>query len=253
LNNTTNPYVIGLGDLDGSQVPMFFQTGGGNGGGFEFFQGTTEMARIHKDGKFGVNVIPTSGIHLVSFGNTPSTSAFLLENSSLTDLFEVKDDGLVSIYANNLSIGSNWISNDGDAEGISISSTGDVGIGTGTTSATLDINGDLEINTFGTSSTHLAGVNSSNKVTKIIKGNNINISGDTLNAEIYNVISFKEFVTGETVVTRPSGDDHVIITSAFDGGEITELKGYIPVCSFCNVDIQLRVNGLPIVTGKQIL
>ncbi|EKD99699.1 MAG: cell wall surface anchor family protein [uncultured bacterium] len=62
LNSTTatNIYGIGLGAIDGSQYPMWFQTGLTNGGGFEWYIGTSEKMRIDKTGKVGIGTTSPS-------------------------------------------------------------------------------------------------------------------------------------------------------------------------------------------------
>jgi hypothetical protein len=52
-SSSSNPFAIGIGAIDGSQYPMWFQTGS-NGGGFEWYIHTTEKMRIDKTGNLGV-------------------------------------------------------------------------------------------------------------------------------------------------------------------------------------------------------
>lgn len=67
-----NAYGIGLGAIDGTKYPMWFQTGDGNGGGFEWYIGTSEKMRISKDGSLlvGYTSDPTSGNKFAVNGNS---------------------------------------------------------------------------------------------------------------------------------------------------------------------------------------
>ena len=65
----------------------------------------------------------------------PLTGGTLSGNLSLSDT------------AANIALGSNWLSGDGEDEGISVDSTGRVGIGTTSPSAKLDVWGNLQVGT----------------------------------------------------------------------------------------------------------
>lgn len=54
--------------------------------------------KINYDGKFGVGTtVPTSNLHVVGSGTTSSTSPFRIDNSALTNIITVLDDGNIGI------------------------------------------------------------------------------------------------------------------------------------------------------------
>ena len=86
--------------------------GGGSGAGnaatnIAFYTATdntttvgTKRMQINDDGDVAIgNQTPTAKLHIKSNGTTSSTSAILVDDSSNSDIFELKDDGEVVIYS----------------------------------------------------------------------------------------------------------------------------------------------------------
>jgi hypothetical protein len=81
---TTNAYGIGLGAIDGAQYPMWFQTGDSNGGGFEWYIGTSEKMRIDKSGNVGIGTTSPSYQLQLSTDSAakPSTNTWTIASDS---------------------------------------------------------------------------------------------------------------------------------------------------------------------------
>ncbi len=64
--SNSNPFAIGLGASDGGKYPMWFQTGTQNGGGFEWYIGTSEKMRIDRFGNVGIGTtLPSEKLEIV--------------------------------------------------------------------------------------------------------------------------------------------------------------------------------------------
>ena len=95
---------------------------------------------------------PSSTLHVVGSGNTGATQPFKVTNSDGTQILAVRNDGVVQIYSNITSAASfvsaaatgfsNSLWTNG-VERLTVASSGNVGIGTVTPAAPLDVNGNL--------------------------------------------------------------------------------------------------------------
>lgn len=81
-NSTTNPFAIGVGATDGGKFPMWFQTGDVNGGGFEWYIGTSEKMRLDKDGRLGLGTPSPFASAKLEISST--TGALLLTRMTTT-------------------------------------------------------------------------------------------------------------------------------------------------------------------------
>jgi hypothetical protein len=92
----------------------------------------------------------------------------------------------------NIKLNGNWISNDGDDEGIFIKSNGNVGVGTNTPERKLSVKGNLDVNGFlihdsGLEHPNNLGMNSSQKL-GINSGTDLSLqAGSDLNIEVNKV------------------------------------------------------------------
>jgi hypothetical protein len=71
-----NPYGIGIGEVESGTYPIWFQTGNLNGGGFQWYIGTTEYMRVHHDGNVGIGE------------TSPSSKLEVNGNVELTNLYD---------------------------------------------------------------------------------------------------------------------------------------------------------------------
>ncbi len=97
-NSTGNSYGIGMGAADGGKYPIWFQTGNVNGGGFEWFIGTTEVMRINNDGGLavGTDVVP-SGYKVAVDGKAVMEEVNVQVSESWPDYVFADDYDLMSI------------------------------------------------------------------------------------------------------------------------------------------------------------
>ncbi|MFC1596256.1 beta strand repeat-containing protein, partial [Candidatus Margulisiibacteriota bacterium] len=68
-----------------------------------------------------------------------SANAFIGDGSGLTNITQQSDTGWDHVSSQNIQMGSNWLSGDGDSEGVYINNSGYVGIGTTTLKGKLHI------------------------------------------------------------------------------------------------------------------
>lgn len=91
---TSNLFAMGLGALDAGTYPMWFKTGGSNGGGFKFYTGTALRMHLNGSGFLGLGEpIPTAKLHIVGPGATSGTTNQANYNSSGTLLSKLNDAG----------------------------------------------------------------------------------------------------------------------------------------------------------------
>ena len=125
-------YTSGSSGYNGS---LIFAT---DGNGIKDFSPTEKM-RIRHDGNVGIGV-PNPSTKLAVQGTVTAT-AFVGDGSSLTNLPSSTDNLGNHIATQNISLGSNYLSGDGDNEGLWVDTNGRIGIGTlsPNNSAILDI------------------------------------------------------------------------------------------------------------------
>jgi hypothetical protein len=89
--------------LDGKQALLTNPvTGTGSAGQLAFFNaatgvaGSSNLSWDNTNARFGINVTPTSTLHIRTGGNTTATS-IVIQNSAGTDIFKIRDDGKAAI------------------------------------------------------------------------------------------------------------------------------------------------------------
>ena len=140
--------------IDNSALTAAMQADGDHG----FFSYTSGVASLDTGGLTSANLISAvsdeTGTGNLVFSASPTFTGTI--NAAAATLSSTLT---LSGSAANIALGSNWLSGDGDDEGIFVSSTGDVGIGTSSPASKLDVWGNLRV---GTSSTPALLVNTTN-------------------------------------------------------------------------------------------
>ena len=85
------------------------------------------------------NAIDSPAVGLIIY-QTNSSPGYYYFNGSVWGPIEGVDNLGNHQYTQNMETSGNWLSNDGDNEGIYVSSDGDVGVGVSTPSSKLDVN-----------------------------------------------------------------------------------------------------------------
>ena len=101
----------------------------------------SELFSVTKDGNFGIGIIaPASKLEVA--GTIHSTAGGIKFPDNTTQTTAASDDNLGNHTATqNIALGSNWLSGDGGSEGMYVDGSGNVGIGTTTSSEKLHVSG----------------------------------------------------------------------------------------------------------------
>lgn len=111
-NGVTSWQTVASNDwaLNGNTVGSEKWIGTADAFAFPIRTNNTEWARFLTTGEFGIGLtVPTAKLHIKGAGNTSTTFSIKTQNSSSTDIFNVRDDGYISagLAGGNLTIGLN--------------------------------------------------------------------------------------------------------------------------------------------------
>ena len=147
---------------------------------------------------FYVSTVPYSGSMVVD----ASTQNINAKISNAIASFPIAVDNLGDHSAiQNLQLNTNWLSGDGDAEGLFVDSIGYVGIGTSTPTEALEVEGTVKATAFAGDGSQLTNL----PLTTYTAGNGIAISGDTISTT-GNGSNLWTLRSGTTDVYRETGN-----------------------------------------------
>ena len=164
----------------------------GSGSPILVHKSATQAALFIKGNKVGIN--KESASTTLDVNGTATAIAFVGDGSGLTNV--PGDDLGDHIASENIQTDGNWLTNDGDAEGIFVDTEGQVGIGTDTPAKKLEVAGDAQISNddpelvFYEASTAGSGWNRKSAITTEMDGETPLLPGSPGHAE-YQSMQFK--------------------------------------------------------------